>query len=83
MTADVVPKNWISPFFWPSANKITGTQHHHKLILHSLCHVSRVLVVATKVEQGTIRVGNELILVITGALIEMAVTPIATSCHYR
>ena len=55
--------------WWTSTNKIIGTQHHHKLILHSSCHVQRVLVVATKVEQGTIRVGNERLLVITSDLI--------------
>ena len=70
-------------FLWPSTNKITGTQHHHKLILHSSCHVQRVLVVAAKVEQGTIRVGNERLLVITGALITRTVTQRATSCHHR
>ena len=45
-------------FFWPSPNKITGKQHHNKLILHLSCHVQRVLVVVTKVEQGKIRVGK-------------------------
>ena len=59
-----------------------GTQHHHKLLLHSSCHVKRVLVVATKVEQVTIRVGNEQLLVITGALISSTVNQIATSCHH-
>ena len=38
---------------------IIGTKHHHRLILHSSCHVSRALLVAKRVEQGTIRVGNE------------------------
>ena len=70
-------------FWWLLANKVTGTQHHHKLILHSSWHVSRVLVVATKVEQGKIRVGNEQLLVITGALIATTVTQIGTSCHYQ
>ena len=43
----------------------------------------RVSVVATKVEQGTIRVGNKLIVLITGALITAAVTQRAMSCHYQ
>ena len=69
-------------FWWPSGKK-TGTQHHHKLILHSSCHASRVLAVTTKVEQVTIRVGNEQLLMITGALIATTVTQRATSYHYR
>ena len=36
-----------------------------------------------KVEQGTIRVGGERLLVITRALIETTVTQRETSCHYR
>ena len=63
-------------------NKKTGTQHHHKIILHLSCHIQRVLSVATKVEQGTIRVGYERLLVITGALIARTVTERATSCHH-
>ena len=74
-------KNLALTFWWPSTNKITGTQHHHKIILHSSWHVSRVLGVATKVEQGTIRLGNKQLLVITGASIATTVTQIATSCH--
>ena len=61
--------------------KITFTQHHHKLIFHSSCHVPRVLVVASKVEQGTIRVGNKRILVMTCALTATTVTQRSTSCH--
>ena len=68
---------------WPLKNKITGTQYHHKLILYSLCHVPRrVLGGATKVEQGTIRVGGERLLAITGALIATTVTQRALRCHY-
>ena len=70
-------------FWWPSTKKITGTQHHHKFILHSSCHVQRVLVVAIKVEHVTIRLGNEQLLMITGALIASTVNQRATSCHYR
>ena len=70
-------------FWWLSTNKITSTHFHHKIILFLSCHVSRVLVVATKLEQVTIRVGNEQLLVITGALIATNVTQIAKSCHYR
>ena len=71
-------------FWWPLTNLITGTQYHHKLILYSSCHVPiRVLGGATKVEQGTIRVGGERLLVITGALIATTVTQRATSFHYR
>ena len=70
-------------FLWPSTNKIKGTQHHHKLILHSSCHIQRILVVATEVEQVTIRVGNERLLVITSALISSIVTQRATICHHR
>ena len=71
-------------FWWPLTKKITGTQYHHKLILYSSCHVlRRVLGGATKVEQGTIRVGGERLLVITGALIATTVTQRAPRCHYR
>ena len=76
-------KNLVLTFWWPSTNKTAGTQFHHKLILYSSCHVPRVLVVATKVEHGTIRVGVKQILVITGALIATTVTKIAISCNYR
>ena len=71
-------------FWWPLTNKITGTQYHHKLVLYSSRHVPRrVLGGATKAEQGTIRVGGEQLLVITGDLISTTVTQRATSCHYR
>ena len=70
-------------FWWPSTNKITGTQHHHKLTLNSLCHVSRVLVVTKKVEQGAIRVGNKRLLVITGALIATTFTQRPNIFYYR
>ena len=69
--------------WWPSKNEITGAQFHHKLILYSSCHGPRVLIVATKLEHGKIRVGNEGLLVITGVLIEITVTQRSTSCHYR
>ena len=62
---------------------LIGTQHHHKIILHSSCHVQRVLVVATKVERGIIRVDNEWFLVIMCAPISRTVTKRATSCHHR
>ena len=61
--------------------KITGTQQHHKLIFHSSCYIQRILVVTTKVKQGTIRKGNKQILVITGDLITRTVTKRATICH--
>ena len=48
MTTFVAQKSWLSPFDVHQQQKITGTQHHHKLVLHSSCHVQRVLVVATK-----------------------------------
>ena len=70
-------------FLWTSTNKVTGTQFHHKLILYSSWHIPRVLVIATKVEKGTIRVGNEQLLVITSAFIAKTVTQRATGCHYR
>ena len=71
-------------FWWPLTKQITGIQYHHKLMLYSSCHVPRrVLGGATKVEQGTIRVGGERLLVITGDLIATTVTQRATSCHYR
>ena len=54
MTA-VVAKKVGSNILMAIDKKIIGTQHQHKLILHSSFHVQRVLVVATKVEQGTIR----------------------------
>ena len=68
---------------WASTNKIAGTQHHHKLIFHSSCHVQRILVVATTVEQGTIGVGKKWLLVITGALIARTVNQISISFHHR
>ena len=65
-------------------NKISGTEYHHKLIFYSSCNVPRrVLGGAKKVEQGTIRVGGEQLLVITRALIETTVTQRASICHYR
>ena len=77
-------KNLALTLWWPLTNKITGTQYHHKLIFYSSCHVPRrVLGGATKVEQGTIMVGGERILVITGALTVTTVTQRATSFHYR
>ena len=81
MNAVAAPKSWISPFdgYW---QKKIGTHFHHKLILYSSCHVPRVLVVATRGQQGTIRVGNKRLLVLTGALIAMTVTQRATSCHH-
>ena len=82
MTAVVAPKSWISHFDG-HPKKITGKQQHQKLIFHSSFHVQRLLVVATKLEQVTIRVGNEQILVITCDLITSTVTQRATSCHHR
>ena len=77
-------KNLALTFRWPLTKKITGTQYHHKLILYSSCHVPRrVLGGATKVEQGTIRIGYERLLVITGDLISTTVTQRATSCNYQ
>ena len=70
-------------FWWTSTNKITGTQHHHKLVLSSSCHVQRVLVIATKVEQGKIRVGNKWLLMITGAQITRTVTQKSRICHHQ
>ena len=76
-------KNLALTFWWPLTDKITGTQYHHKLILYSSYHTPRrVLGGATKVEQGTIRVGGERLLVITRALIATTVTQRSTSCHY-
>ena len=70
--------------WWQLTNKISGTQYHHKLIFYSSCRVPRKVVRgATKVELGTIRVGGEQLLVITGALIATTFTQIAMSCHYR
>ena len=54
-----------------------------KKLLNSSCHVKRILVVPTIVEQGKIRVGNEQLLVITGALIAKTVTQRAKRFHYR
>ena len=76
--------NFSLTLWWPLTNKITGTQYHHKLILYSSCHVPRrVLGGATKVEQVTIRVGGERLLLIIGYVIAQTVTQRATSCHYR
>ena len=70
--------------WWQLANKISGTQYQHKLIFYLSFHVPRrVLGGATKVEPGTIRVGGEGLIVITGALIATTVTQRALRCHYR
>ena len=77
-------KNLDLSLWWQLTNKISGTQYHHKLIFYSSCHVPRrVLGGATKVEPGTIRVGGEQLLAITGALIATTVTKKASRCHYR
>ena len=69
--------------WWKLTNKI-GTEYYHKLIFYSSCHVlRRVLGGATKVEPGTIKVGGERLLVITGDLIATTVTKRALRCHYR
>ena len=69
--------------WWLLANKISGTEYHHRLIFDSSCHVPRrVLGGATKVEPGTIMVGGEWLLLITGALIATIVTQRASRCHY-
>ena len=81
-TTALVGKKLALTFWWPSTNKITITQNHYKLILYSSWHVQRVLVVATKVEQRKIRVGNERLLVKTVALIARTFTQRETSCHH-
>ena len=74
----------IDSHLWLAINKQNNClTHHHKLIFYSTCHVQRVLVVTTKVEQGTIRVGNKQLLMITGDLIARKVTERAISCHHR
>ena len=76
-------KNLAITLWWQLTNKIPGTQYHHNLIFYSSYHVPRrVLGGATKVEPGTIRVGGEQLLVITGDLIAMTVTQRASRCHY-
>ena len=75
MTPVVTPKFWLSSYDGHLQKIISGTQYHHKLILYSSYHVPRgVLGGATKVEPGTIRVGGERPLMITGALIATTVT---------
>ena len=77
-------KNLDLTLWWQLTNKISCTQYHHKLIFYSSCHVPRrVLGGATKVEPGTIRVGGERLLAITGDLIAMTVTKRASIFHYR
>ena len=77
-------KNLALTLWWQLTNKISGTEYHHNLIFYSSCHVPRrVLGGATKVEPGTIRVGGERLLAITGALIETTVTQRSSRCHYR
>ena len=77
-------KNLALTLWWQLTNKISGTEYHHKLIFDSSCHVPRrVLGGATKVEPGTIRIGGERLLVITGALIATTVTQRASRCHYQ
>ena len=55
-------------FFLPSTNKITCTEHHQQIILHSSCHLERLLVVVT--------------IVITVAFISRTVTQRKMSCHH-
>ena len=77
-------KNLALTLWWQLTNKISGTQYHQKIIFYLSCHVPRrVLGGATKVEPGTIRVGGEQLLVLTGALIATTVTQRALRCHYR
>ena len=77
-------KNLALTLWWQLTNKISGTQYHHKLILYPSCHVPRrVLGGATKVKPGTIRVGSEQLLAITGALIARTIIQRASRCHYR
>ena len=77
-------KNLALTSWWQLTNKISGTEYYHKLIFYSSCHVPRrVLGGATIVEPGTIRVGGERLLAITGALIATTVTQRASRCHYR
>ena len=77
-------KNLALTLWWQLTNKISGTQYHQKLIFYSSCHVPRrVLGGATKVELGTIRVGDERLLTITRDLIATTVTQRASRCHYR
>ena len=77
-------KNLALTLWWQLKNKISGTQYHHKLIFYSSCHVPRrILGGATKAEPGTIRVGGERLLAITGDLIATTVTQRASRCHYR
>ena len=80
----ICAKNLALTLWWQLTNKISGTQYHHKLIFYSSCHVPRrVFGGATKVEPGTIRVGGERLLVITGALIATTFTQRASRCHYQ
>ena len=77
-------KKLVPTLWWQLTNKISVTEYHHKLIFYLSCHVPRrVLGGATKVELGTIRLGGERLLVITGALIATTVTERASRCHYR
>ena len=83
MTAVVTPKSWLSSFDGHQQTNKKGTQHHHKLILHSSCHIQRVLVVATKVERGKIRVGNKQLLTIAGDPIGRTFTQRAIRFHHQ
>ena len=70
--------------WWKLINKISCTQYHHKLIFYSSCHVPRrVLGGGTKVEPGTIRVGDERLLAISRCLIATTVTQRALRRHYQ
>ena len=70
--------------WWQLTNKIPGTHYYHKLIFYSSCHIPRrVLGCSTKVELGTIRIGGEILLAITEALIATTVTQRKMRCHYR
>ena len=70
--------------WWKLTNKISCTQYHHKLIFYSSCHVTRrVLGGGTKEEPGTIRVGGEQLLAITGCLIATTVIQRASRRHLQ
>jgi hypothetical protein len=71
-------KTFALTFCHPSTNKITGIQHDNEPVsfkpLHSSWDVQRVFLVVTKVEQGTIVMWDEGLLLIAGASVAKAVT---------
>ena len=82
MTAVVAPKIWLSNFVGYQQTNNWHTTPPKTHISFIVPH-PKGIDCRQKSETGKIRVGNELPLVITGALITNTVTKISMSCHHR